>query len=227
MVLSTIGMILAAGAIDKMIENKGKNAYPGLDNNEFDRHNAVYGINIYDINKIAARNGVRCDQYGVLPENGWYQCIEYVKQYANTVEDVNSFPKIWEDTIEIQLQEKQIKIQNKAKNKYKNVSYEATIKQYEDIKNNPIIIVQFKHWYGLTYAEHMKRLTKITKETKWGHIAATKPILRPIPGKNGHLEIWQAYGLRKNDEQNNAVTMNILQTAYEISCEYCGYDPQL
>jgi hypothetical protein len=119
MVLGTIGMLLAAGAIARTAERRTMNACPTLDKKRYDEHNAIHGINIHDINKIAARNGVRCDKHGVLPENGWMQCINYVKQYANSPEDVENFLRAWLDGIQKQLDAKHEKIRTEAEKDYK------------------------------------------------------------------------------------------------------------
>ena len=62
-------------------ENYGKKADRGLDRKAFDQQNMINGIGQFNeqkINQIAARCGVRPNDYGVLPLFGYEQCIDYV-----------------------------------------------------------------------------------------------------------------------------------------------------
>lgn len=222
MVLSTIGMLLAVGAIARTAERRSMNAYPTLNKERYDKHNALHGINIYDINKIAARNGVRCDKYGVLPENGWSQCVRYVRQYANTLEDMENFPKVWVKHVEKQLEQKHEKIKKEATEYYNKQKW-----QWMDVVNNKTSqtdVLQLKHWKGMSREEHQKRLDKMM-QTDWRMIVASGPILRPLPNSTtSHLEVWEVYqspkiwGTRMGGQP--------YEMYYEWFCNLCGYDPQ-
>lgn len=219
MVLSTIGMLLAAGAISRTAEKRTMNAYPTLNKEGYDKHNAIHGINIHDVNKIAARNGVRCDKYGVLPENGWMQCINYVKQYANSPEDVENFPRAWLDGIQKQLDAKHEKIRTEAEKDYKR--WKPQWIRATKNKTYQTDVLQLKHWPGLGMTRHQQRVDKIM-ETDWKLIVARKPILRPIPDtSNSYLEIWEVY------QSPRIASINKYKMYYKWFCELCGYDPQL
>lgn len=219
MVLGTIGTLLAAGAIARTAERRSMNAYPTLNKEGYDKHNALHGINIYDINKIAARNGVRCDKYGVLPENGWTQCVRYVRQYANTLKDMEEFPKVWVKHVEKQLEQKHETIKQEATeyyNQYKHVWMDLV-----NQKTSQTDVLQLKHWRGMAREEHQKRLDEMM-QTDWRMIVANGPILRPLPNSTtSHLEVWEVYESPKI-RKYTPYTMY-----YKWFCKLCGYDPQL
>ena len=222
MVLGTIGMLLAAGAIARTAERRSMNAYPTLDKKRYDKHNAVHGINIYDINKIAARNGVRCDKYGVLPENGWVQCKRYVQQYANTPQDVENFPKAWLEGVQKQLDHKHAVIKAKAEQNYK--QYRKQWLDAVNSKTSKTEVLQFKHWRGIGREEHQKRLDEMMK-TDWRMIVARDPILRPLPNfTSSHLEVWEVY--QSPEIWGTKMGGQPYEMYYEWFCNLCGYDPQ-
>ena len=107
--LSLIGIGAAMATMVKHSENKAKKAYPKLNYKEFDAKCARYGIrgplgfSEQHILKIAARNGVKPNNAGILPEEGWVKCVFYVEKYANGSRDVEDFKRAWHRTVENQI----------------------------------------------------------------------------------------------------------------------------
>lgn len=238
--LGVIGTILAMGAISSYASKDAKRAYPKMDNKkikeETDAEFAQYGIKGKSgefterkINMIAARNNVRPNKYGVLPEDGWIKCQNYVMGYANHDEDVTDFKRAWYDTIEQQLKMQRKKISNPKFNKevqkyYKSEKHiETTLKERE---HGPTIVLELKHWHGIPKEEQLKRMKELQTETIWGKICKEEPILRHNNHENTFKEIWIIKG-EKDDRQGSYSTKRYYKNLYTKCCAKIGYNAEL
>ena len=239
--LGIIGTVLAMGAISEYANQKNKKAYPKMSQsqvqNDMDAEFARYGIKGQNgrftetkINMIAARNNVKPNKYGVLPEEGWKHCRRYVAGYANDDQDIIDFEKAWYDTVEHQLKVQRKKISNPNINKKAKQYYESEkrIKRtMDDRKNGPIIVLEYKHWHGIPKEEQLKRMEELQHQTIWGEICAEPPILRDntrLP--NCYNEVWIIHG-KKNDKQGTFSTNNYYKDLYTKCCAKIGYNAEL
>lgn len=233
MVLSTIGMLLAAGTINKAAKNRGKKANSKLNNVEFDAHNAEYGIasnpigfTSQKIMDIAARCGVRPNKYNVLPEDGWKHCLKYVSQYVNNPHDIINFERDWLKTVEKQLNSKSTQMIKQHWDSYQH-QYQGFLNNKEFWTSGPKIVLEFKHWHDLPKDQYLQRLEDIQTKTFWGELTLKEPILRHNPRfEKSFIEIWIMQG-QKNDKQGNWLTNNIFRNLYIDCCGVCGYDAML
>lgn len=226
MILSTLGLLAAMGAIHATACALDKEAAPYLNFNKFDAENARNGIrgplgfDEDQIMKIAARCSVRTHN-GILPEEGYVRCKEYVERYSNDVRDYDNFRRAWIRTVENQIKRKQREAREKTNSKYETA--ELFNKEYIK-KNGPTIILEYKHWHGMPKEEHLKRMKALQTETFWGTICKEPPILRDNPKMPGsYTEIWIMNGLTQ-DEQGDWKTMRRFKNDYKLCCEKLGYE---
>lgn len=226
MILSTLGLFAAMGAIHAAACARDKEAAPYLNFNKFDAENARNGIHgplgfTEDrIMKIAARCGVRT-QNKILPEEGYVRCAHYVQQYSNNERDYDSFKRAWIRTVENQIKRKQREAREKTNPKYKTA---AKFNREYIRKNGPAIVLEYKHWHGMPKEEHLKRMKVLQNETFWGEICKEPPILRDNPRMPGsHTEVWIMNGLMQ-DEQGDWKTMRRFKNHYKLCCEKLGYE---
>lgn len=226
MVLNTIGMFLAAGAINKYADKGKKKINPELNNDEFDAKCARLGINRVQVIDIAARCGVTPSKYGVLPEDGWKKCIKYISNYINDQKDVEAFKRRWQKVVEKQLDDKSQKVINKFWDSYQE-SYKMFLNNKRSWLSGPIITLELKHWHGLPKDQYIQRLSNIQSKTFWGELAIAKPILRHNPRfNNSFIEVWTLRG-GEYDKQNSYLTNNRFKLLYKKCCGVCGYDAML
>ena len=225
--LSLIGVGLSMAAIEGWANSKQKKAYPGLSYSKFDAECARNGIRCPlgftkdQILKIAARNGVKPNKAGLLPENGWVECIYYVERYANSARDVESFKRAWRRTVENQIKEKQKVARNTVDPEYERIKrhIEANYDQ-----NGPAIVLEYKHWHGMPKEEHLKRMNALYNDTFWGSLCKEKPILRDNPRMEGsHTEVWIMNG-HVTDDQDSLSTKRKFKNNYKLCCKQLGYE---
>ena len=225
--LSLIGLGLSMAAIEGYANSKAKKAYPGLNYGEFDAQCARHGIrgslgfSEQHILKIAARNGVELNKAGILPEDGWVECIYYVERYANSARDVEDFKRAWHRVVKNQIEKKQQIARNTT-----NPEYEL-VKAHIDAnynKNGPPIVLEYKHWHGMPKEEHLKRMNALYNDTFWGSLCKEKPILRDNPRiKGSHTEVWIMNG-HSTDDQNSLSTKRKFKNNYKLCCQQLGYE---
>lgn len=233
MVLSLIGVGLAAAAIDSVAKQKGKKANPNLDETKFDAECAEYGIATSNngftyqrIMNIAARCGVRPNKHGVLPQNGWKHCLKYVSQYVNHPDDIDHFQRDWLVAIEKQLKNKSSKLIREHQDSY-DKQYNGYLQNKEHWTSGPKIVLEFRHWHGLPKDQYLKRLNDLQTKTFWGELALKPPILRHNPRiEDAFIETWVMQG-SKNDRQDSWLTKNKKKTLYKNCLAVCGYDAML
>ena len=223
--LEIIGAIVAYGTVKgtcDMIEQMGKKAYPTLDNREFDIKNRRNGLKTStdtDINKIAARCGIRPDKYGVLPEEGYKACMQYVIDYGD---DTLKFIDQWKKTVEHQKANKKIKITANSSTDYDEAVERWKKKEFVPRKT---IMFEVKHWYNLSLSQHQERVNKIYNNTIIGELCVKKPIVKEQTGFTGkRVEIWFVKGT-KDCEQDSWLTNGIWKALYNTCCKHCGYEP--
>lgn len=151
------------------------------------------------------------------------QCINYVKQYANTPQEVENFPRAWLEGVQKQLDHKHEVIKAKAEEHYK--QYRKQWIETVNSKTSKTEVLQLKHWRGIGREKHQKRLDEMMK-TDWRMIVARGPILRPLPNSTtSHLEVWEVY--QSPEIWGTRMCGQPYEMYYEWFCKLCGYDPQL
>lgn len=239
--LGTIGLMLTMGAIASYADKDSRKAHPAVNDKKFrakmDAEYARYGIKGQNgrftetqINMIAARNNVRPNKYGVLPEDGWLKCQSYVFEYANCDEDIDDFKRAWYDTIEHQLKMQRKQISNPENNK--KVREYRTSEKYingklEEIKRGPTIVLEFKHWHGIPKEEQLQRMKELQEKTIWGKICKEEPILRHNTSyEDTYKEVWIIKGM-KHHKQESWSTQKFYKNLYSQCCAKIGYDAEL
>lgn len=224
--LELIGVALGASLINGMSKKSSMKANPQLDVKQFDADCARYSVIGQDIMDVAARCGVKPNKYGVLPEDGYKHCMEYVTQYVNHPDDIELFKRDWLLTVEQQLKAKSDLMINKYWGDYQH-QYNGYLNNKEHWTSGPDIVLEFKHWHGLSKDQHLKRLKDIQTKTFWGELCLKDPILRKNPRINdSYIEVWVMRG-RKYDKQGDWLTHNSWEMTYEVCCGVCGYDSML
>lgn len=239
--LGVIGTILAMGAINEAANISSRKAYPEMNNKktrtDFDAECARYGIKgqgakftTQRINMIAARNHVSPNKYGVLPEDGWMKCRDYVMQYVNEPQDLSEFRNAWYDTVEHQLELQRLQISNPHLNRKVKEYYDSekhirsTMKNRE---NGPTIVLEYKHWHGISKGEQLQRMEELQKDTVWGEICAEPPILRDNPRfPNTYTEVWIIKG-KKGEKPESYSTQYYYKNLYTKCCAKIGYNAEL
>lgn len=226
LITSIIGLGIAMGAINATAHAFDKEASPYLNFSKFDAENArngirgVLGFDEDQIMKIAARCSVRTKN-GVLPEAGYIKCKGYVERYSNSARDYDSFVRAWKRTVENQIKRKQKEARERNNPKYETA--ETFNREYIK-KNGPAIVLEYKHWHGMSKEEHLKRMKELQDHTFWGQICKEPPILRDNPRMpDSHTEVWIMNGLSK-DEQGDWSTMRRFKNHYKLCCEKLGYE---
>lgn len=229
-ILTTLGLLGAAAAINSTAKAHQKRAYPKLNKNEFDAENARYGIRgsilgftEERIMKIAARNSVVPNKHGILPENGWAQCIQYVEGYANSHSDVNDFKRAWKRTVQNQIKRKQSKTRNENNTQYE-ILQKHVITNMKQNRHGPTIVLELKHWHGISKEEHLMRMKELQNKTIWGTFCKEAPILRNNPRfPDAYTETWILIG-DQSDKQDSYITINKFKQKYKICCKELGYE---
>ncbi|RAP50206.1 MAG: hypothetical protein BZ138_06925, partial [Methanosphaera sp. rholeuAM270] len=167
--LGALGIIAATVLASEMGNAYGKNAYKNLDDKEFDKECSRYGVmhdfSTTQIYKIAARNRVRVDKYGVLPEHGYRECLDYVNKYSLNKNDTKLFIDGWEQTIKIAKEDKRKKIIKDNEKDYERQKKNA--KKYMN-PEGPEVVLEYRHWFDLSPEEYQERLNKLYTETFLG-----------------------------------------------------------
>lgn len=209
--------------ICSMGEAYGKKAYPGLDNDKYDKENMRDGIMPHDILRIAARNGIRPDKNGVLPLYGYKHCINYVRKYANDPSDVDKFIEEWKRRCEYQEKEHSHQLKKESAQHYKDI-----VEWFENTrKSGRTITLMYNHWRDLTEKEHNKRVHELYTQTYLGERAVKPPVVRFDPDIYGkRTEVWVVES-NTDEFQDERQTMARWKRLYVICCEHLGYEPKL
>ena len=233
MVLGLIGVGLSALAINSAVKQRGKKAYPRLDNKQFDADNASNGIahggfSEEKIMKIAARCGVRPNKHGILPQNGKNNCLRYVSRYADHDNDVINFKKAWDRTIKKQLKNRSSDLREKYSNNYE---YKKNIVDCRGhgYFGGPNIVLEIFHWDGISKEEQLRRMKDLQNNSIWGDVCVKKPKLRRNSNNHypsGYVEVWTLSG-GKDDVQGKRSTMKKYKNLYRDCCAHLGYDAML
>ena len=213
----------AIKGICKTAEVYGQKAYPGLDNDKYDKENMRDGIMPHDILRIAARNGVRPDKNGVLPLHGYKHCLNYVRKYANDPSDVDKFIHEWKRRCEYQEKEHSYQLKKESEQNYKDI-----VEWFESTrKSGRTITLMYNHWWNLTESEHNERVHQLYTKTYLGERAEKPPIVRFDPDIYGkRTEIWVVES-NTDDIQDERQTMARWNRLYVNCCKHLGYEPNL
>lgn len=239
--LGVIGTILAMGAINEAANISSRKAYPEMNDKkrrtDFDAECARYGIKgqaeeftVTRINMIAARNHVSPNKYGVLPEDGWMKCRDYVMKYINNPQDLSDFRNAWYDTVEYQLEIQRKKISDPTTNRKVRQYYDSEKRIRSSMKNRengPTLVLEYKHWHGISKGEQLQRMEELQKDTVWGEICAEPPILRDNPRfPNTYTEVWIIKG-EEDDKAESLSTQRYYKNLYTNCCAKLGYNAAL
>lgn len=220
-------------------------AYPEINDKEFDQECAVHGImykmNDEKIRKFAARWGVRYKdrQYKILPNihpHQDYRIDKYIQDYALDNFEINDFYGWWNSYNERMRENKSKIIKKRSEYTYDSIKNEVK----ENIKENKSIVkfgsnykrggetfrfndsntrevLEFVHWSNLDHDEVVRRMDKIRNETFLGELNLVygKPILRRRD--NGWHETWQIRALSKSSAKSY----------YKICSLHFGWDPEI
>ena len=239
MVLSTIGMLLAAGAIAAWADKDSKKAYPKLTtkvSNDMDAEFGRYGIKGQNgrftdtkIKMIAARNGVRTNKNGVLPEEGWKKCRSYVAKYANCDQDILDFQDAWYRTVYNQMKAHGRTLQDpnsKLMKDYKSNARYFNAPSHKSEWQQQTIVLEINHWHTIPEEEQIKRMNELQDQTYWGNLCVEPPILRNNPHSHGHIEVWMLHA-SSDHKQGSSRTKRFFKNRYKECCAKLGYDAML
>lgn len=241
MILEIIGTTLAMGAISSIADRHSKKAYPNLteqDKRNMDAEFARYGIRGQigelteeKIRKIAARCNVPTNKNGILPEEGWLKCRNYVAQYLNSEEDWDYFKMSWEYAIGEQLKRRSEMLKdpsNKIIQEYER--YAQYFNDTNDVNASwkaQTIVLEIKHWHGIPKEEQLKRMKQLQNETFWGLLCVEPPILRDNPRMlDMYTEVWILHAAESH-VQGSRHTENVFKDWYTQCCAKLGYDAAL
>lgn len=221
--LGALGLIGATAALSELGNANSRRAYPGLDEKKFDEECSRYGVmhknTTTQIMKIAARCKVVTDKNGILPKDGYYDCLKYVERYCLDPDDVDLFISAWEQTINIQEKRRSEEIIEKNEEGYKRIKNQVL----DHINTTgPEIVLEYEHWFDLRPEEYKERLMRLYTETYLGDIAIQKPILRNTGGTyRPYIETWV---LRGKEIENEFISKNSLKAIYATCCKKLGFE---
>ena len=217
--LGAAALLGTAWAIYKGGTIRDQEAYPEINDKEFDQECAVHGImykmNDEKIRKFAARWGVRYKdrQYKILPDihpHQDYRIDTYIEGYALNNFEINDFYSWWNSYNDRMKEEKRKGIQKLNENVYKSIG-EEEVKMGYTYEH----VLEIIHWNDLEHDEVVERMEKIYNDTWIKQVTSRRPILRRR--WNGWHETWVI----------KAQSKNWAKTYYEVCCEHFGWDPEI
>lgn len=202
---------------------RSQRAYPGLDRVEFDRTNTIKGIGEFNEEKIlqiAARCGVKPNEYGVLPLFGYEQCVDYVKEYNGNVDD---FTKAWMLVVKCQEDVQKGRIHNKYNERYHKLADVYSRGNFSDTETTTFTL---NHWYDLPLYEHEARCDEIYDDTFLGGLAVHRPVVRGSNKVYGaRSEVWTVKKELYDRPYSDGLADRTWKGAYNTCCKYLGYQP--
>ena len=228
LLLSLLGLGAAMTAIQGAAEAHDVHKYGHMTSYEeknFDQENARDGIHLGEIERIAQRCRVKPSKYGILPPKGYHKCLGYVRKYANSPDDVDTFIKLWKMTCQEQ-RDNLPNIIKKGKDAQSYPTYKHTLESIAKELTDELVTYEITHWKGLSKAEHIKRMEKISKETALKHVLYQPPILRwSSTVRDAYTEYWTVYKSKNSfDIINRKRGFN---TVYSVCAAFLGYDAML
>lgn len=202
---------------------RSQRAYPNLDRVEFDRTNMIKGIGEFNQEKIlqiAARCGVKPNEYDVLPLFGYEKCVDYVKEYGG---DIQNFIDSWMLVVKCQEDVQKGRIHNKY-----NERYHKLAKVYENNKfsETETTVFTINHWYNLPLSDHKERCKEIFDETFLGKLAVEYPVVHGRTKSYGsRSEIWTVKKREYDRPYSDNLADRTWKGAYNTCCKYLGYQP--
>lgn len=189
---------------------------------KFDKKNGARGINLQEVVKIAQRNGVYPNKYGVLLAEPNSKIMEYVQRYANSQADVEEFRRQWYLTIHKQLEKKHEKIRNENKNEYNRLKnyYETAVIPY---LGNDVVYLEINHWMFMPRDIHEQRMQEIVKKTVFGKFVKSSALrVNHRIDVEGYVEYYELR-LPKNGNMHKYEFRKL----YMLSCSHLGCDHQM
>ena len=191
---------------------------------EFDQLNARDGIHTERIVDIARRCHVKTNKYGVIPSGGYRKCLQYVRKYANSEDDIDRFIANWKKTFQQQLRNLPNKVKESDDAKWYD-SYAHTLQSY-DLTDSKLHTYEVTHWKSLSKEEHLKRMQRISRETALKHVLYQPPILRWSDMiRNAYTEFWTVY--IPKEAGNVLRNKREFHATYEVCAAHLGYDAEL
>lgn len=202
---------------------KGQKAYPGLNRNDFDQSNMIKGFGEFNeekIKQIAARCGVRPNEYGVLPLFGYENCLDYVKEYHG---DLDKFVQAWMLVVKCQEDVQKGRIHSKYNERYHKLENAYQNSKFSDTETTTFTL---KHWYDLPIYEHEARCDEIYDDTFLGDYAIGRPVVHASTKVYGaRSEVWTVKKEIHDLPHSDNLTDRIWKGAYNTCCKYLGYQP--
>lgn len=234
--LTLLGVAAGTALVNGAAKKHQQKANPNLNRSKFDADNAQYGVATSSVGyteqkimDIAARCGVRPNKHGVLPENGYKHCFDYVSNYINHPSDLDNFERDWREAIAKQLSRKSDKLKSESEEHYEYICkqwYTDGIKEKCE-RSGKTIVLTIKHWHGMSKDQHLERVDNLVKNTILGDKITKQPIIRNNPRfDNSLVETWVFKAL-PSDKQDGMLTMNSYKLLYKTCCKHLGYDPML
>lgn len=202
-------------ALGKGADAADKTAYIRLDDKEFDKENARYGIlhqlDEEKLHKIAARCRIRKDREGRFRYNDTEKCKYYVQRYALNQNDYKQFEKQWKELVYKQEMAYRDKIKKQSNNMYQSA------KDYYGTKKpgNIEYVFEINHWGELNPVTHRDRVKRLQEETFIGDITIQDPIIRDF--RYERYETWVLSLPNKYHADNDASVI------YGLCCKHLGW----
>lgn len=209
------------------IDDKRRGFMTSIQRDKFDQENARDGIHIGEIERIAKRCKVKTSKYGTLPADGYYSCLEYVRKYANSPKDVDTFIDMWKITVQKQQNAEADKIKDDLtmRQQYHNWNIKSKRHAKEMVTTNPLTF-EITHWRGLDKEIHQKRVQDVADTSVMSRILAQPPIIRwssVVP--DARTEFWTING--RPTQTINTMSKRNFEKLYDACCAHCGYDSKL
>lgn len=219
-----IGAAAIKGAADSHDARKGW--MKSTEKKQFDEINAREGIQTNQVVNIARRCKIKTNKFGVLPKEGYLHCLQYVRRYANSEDDIKTFVENWEKTWEQQVNNMPTMIKN---SKYAK-EYVSSAKILRDYKaDRPLVTpvtYEIMHWRNIPKAEHLKRMQEIATKTALKHVLYQPPILRWNDMVcDMYTEFWTVYA--DPNDSIGILSKRYFKHTYTKCAAHLGYDAEL
>ncbi len=190
------------------------------ESNKFDAKNGSRGIDPTEVVKIAQRNGIYPNKHGVLPEKPNSRIMAYVRQYANSPEDVRAFERECYLTVKNQLDKKHERIRTESREA---TAYEKNEDYYRKFVipylSNETIFLKINHWHFMPEDLHRERMDAIKNNTIWGQFIVNSSLRINPRIANSHEEFYE---LRLPKAKNMSSTQ--YRELYKNCCAHLGFD---
>ena len=190
------------------------------ESNKFDAKNGSRGINPKEVVKIAQRNGVYPNKHGVLPEKPNSRIMSYVRQYANSPEDVRAFEREWYLTVKNQLDKKHERIRTESREA---TAYDKNEDYYRKFVipylSDETTFLKISHWHFMPEDLHRERMEAIKNHTILGQFIVNSSLRINPRIANSHEEFYE---LKLPKAKN--MSSSQYRELYKNCCAHLGFD---